>query len=248
MRSAINPFLLSSTPPAAPAPRPTQPRQAKLPRAPVTASPVPGLTSLYHDDDPGPWGDRAYPGNCGGNIIRDLLLYFRPGSVFDPFVGSGTCRQVCASLGIPFTGFDIRHGLDACSPASYPRAKRFDFVWSHPPYFRQKLYTNDPRDLSRQPGLEAFLGRYALFIEGCAGVLAPGGKFAVLMGDYCDRELGLLPLVYHTKRLAFGAGLRQHCTDIIRFGHGASSGRKSYRSSFIPGLHDVVSIFERAGE
>jgi hypothetical protein len=50
--------------------------------------------------------------------------------------------------------------------------------------------------------------------------------------------------VYWTKRLAFEAGLRQHCTDIIRFSHGASSSRKVYRSCFIPGLHDVCMIFE----
>ena len=80
----------------------------------------------------------------------------------------------------------------------------------------------------------------------CSRVLKPGGKLAVLMGDYNDREAGFVPLTYHTKRLAFGCGLRQHCTDIIRFSHGASSGRKLYRSSFIPGLHDVCMIYEKA--
>ena len=64
------------------------------------------------------------------------------------------------------------------------------------------------------------------------------------MGDYCDRESGFVPLTYHTKRLAMECGLRQHCTDIIRFSHGASSSQKVYRTSFIPGLHDVCMIFE----
>ena len=45
---------------------------------------------------------------------------------------------------------------------------------------------------------------------------------------------GFVPLVYHTKRLAFAAGLRQACTDIIRFSHGASSGKKVYRTSLHP--------------
>jgi hypothetical protein len=54
-----------------------------------------------------------------------------------------------------------------------------------------------------------------------------------------------VPLTYHTKRLAFAAGLRQHCTDIVRFSHGASSGKKVYKSVFIPGLHDVCSVFEK---
>lgn len=65
------------------------------------------------------------------------------------------------------------------------------------------------------------------------------------MGDYSDREAGFVPLTHHTKVLAFGLGLRQCATDIIRFSHGASSGRKVYRSSFIPGLHDVCMIFEK---
>jgi hypothetical protein len=90
-----------------------------------------------------------------------------------------------------------------------------------------------------------FLRRYGLLIRNLADALAPGGRLAILMGDYSDREEGFVPLVYHTKRLAFEAGLKQCCTDIIRFSHGASSSRKVYTSSFIPGLHDVCSIFTR---
>src|SRR5262249_19167945 len=121
----------------------------------------------------------------------------------------------------------------------------FQFCWIHPPYWRQKLYTEDPRDLSRTATLDAFLARYRQLIANCAAALVPGGRMAVLMGDYSDRDAGFVPLVYHTKRLAFEAGLRQGCTDITRFSHGASSGRKVYRSSFIPGLHDVCMIFEK---
>lgn len=65
------------------------------------------------------------------------------------------------------------------------------------------------------------------------------------MADICDREAGYVPLTHHTKRLAFETGLRQYCTDIIRFGHGASSARKVYRSSFTKILHDVCMVFER---
>ena len=101
------------------------------------------------------------------------------------------------------------------------------------------MYTDDRAILSRTPTLEAFLERYRLLIGNCAGALVPGGKLAILMGDYSDKEAGFVPLVFHTKRLAFEAGLRQHCTDIIRFSHGASSSKKVYRIIFIPGLHDV---------
>ena len=245
--STINPFY------AARGKRPTPQRQqkpvfAELPRAPLNASPVPHLTSLYHNPEAGPYGNRSYPGNCGGNLIRDLLLYFKPeGPVFDPMSGSGTCRDVCDELGLACVSSDIHQDFDACDPQGLHTAVTFDFIWAHPPYWRQKLYSADSRDLSRAPSLEAFLERYAQFFCNCAAVLSPGGKLAVLMGDYCDPREGFVPLVYHSKRLAFAAGLRQCCTDIIRFSHGASSSKKVYRSSFIPGLHDVCMVFEKGG-
>ncbi|HRQ90071.1 MAG TPA: hypothetical protein PLA50_14830, partial [Bacteroidia bacterium] len=201
-----------------------------------------------HDNAKG-YGDRRYPGNCGGGLIRDLLLYFRSQNVFDPMTGSGTCADVCRELEIPCLSKDIRHGFDATCPDSFQKhldGQRFDFIWAHPPYWRQKLYTENPGDLSRTGTLDEFLEGYGRFIRNCAEVLAPKGKFAILMGDYSDREAGFVPLTHATKDLAFAAGLRQHCTDIIRFSHGASSGKKVYRSSFIPGLHDTCMVFEPA--
>src|SRR5437868_3926565 len=80
-----------------------QPIYAKIPQAPINGSPVPRLTSLYHHAPAGEYGDRRYPGNCGGYLIRDLLVYFQPANVFDPMSGSGTCNDVCRELGIPCT-------------------------------------------------------------------------------------------------------------------------------------------------
>jgi SAM-dependent methyltransferase len=255
--TAINPFFAArlkrvAFPRPETSPRPElrpeaeQPVYAKLPRAPKNESPVPHLTSLYHFSRAGEYGDRSYPGNCGGNLIKDLLLYFKPdGLVLDPMAGSGTCADVCRELEIPCMSWDIHQGIDACDPDGFGADATFAFIWSHPAYWRQKLYADDPRDLSRALTLEHFLRRYGQFIRNCARALKPGGKLAILMGDYSDREAGFVPLTHHTKRLAFAAGLRQHCTDIIRFSHGASSGKKVYRSSFIPGLHDVCCIFEK---
>ncbi len=243
--TTINPHLAARLSRPAAAPQPSRPRvvYARLPLAPITASPVPELTSLYHNSRAGEYGDRGYPGNCGGNLIRDLLRFFRPATVLDPMTGSGTCRDVCKELGIYCWSSDLHQGFDACGPSSFSEA--FAFCWLHPPYWRQKLYTEDPRDLSRAPTLDAFLERYDLLLRNSAKALIPGGKLAVLMGDFSDRDAGFVPLVYFTKLLAFRAALRQCSTDIIRFSHGASSSKKVYRSSFIPGLHDVCMIFEK---
>ncbi len=252
--SIVNPFYAARLAgrPFIHAPEPKHPVYAKLPLAPITGSPVPELTSLYHNPEPGPYGDRGYPGNCPGNLIRDLLRYFTPRNMCDPMTGSGTCRDVARELGIDCWSGDIHDGFDLCDPRHFHgKAKlldreAFDFVWIHPPYWRMKLYADDPRDLSRAPTLDAFLERYQLALAHCVHILQPCGTLAVLMGDYTDREEGFVPLTYHTKRLVFDLGLRQCATDIVRFSHGASSSRKVYRSSFIPGLHDIVALFEKA--
>lgn len=242
-RTTVNPFYAARL--ARRAARPEPPAYAKLPQAPRNASPVPHLTSLYHFDDPPTHRDPSYPGNCSGGLIRDLLRYFDPATVFDPMTGSGTCREVCRELGIYCWSADLRTGFNLADPAAAFPSGCFEFCWLHPPYWRQKLYTDRPGDLSRAPDLAAFLVLYEAALRNTAAALLPGGKLAVLMGDYCDREAGFVPLTYHTKRLCFGIGLRQHGTDIIRFSHGASSGNKVYRSRFIPGLHDMCMLFEK---
>ena len=248
MRTPINPFYKAST--LSPVAGVDHFQYAKLPQAPQNTSPVPHLTSLYHFSQAGDYGSRRYPGNCGGRLIKDLIAFFDAKSVFDPMTGSGTCRDVCRELNVTCVSGDIHQGFDVCEPSEFfgdsaRFAKQsFDFVWIHPPYWRQKLYANDPRDLSRAPTLDDFLERYALALAHCGQVLKPGGVLAVLMGDYHDRE-GFIPLVYHTKRLAFDAGLKQQGTDIIRFLHGTSSAKKVYQSSFIPTLHDVCMLFKK---
>jgi hypothetical protein len=172
---------------------PSAPVYAKLPRAPINASPVPRLTSLYHNDEAGSYGDRRYPGNCSGELIKDLLLYFRPEKVLDPMTGGGTCRDVCDELGIPCDSTDLHEGHDAGSAVSYPTMADYPFIWIHPPYGRQKICTNDPRDLSQAKTLDEFLERYARVTRNCADDLAPGGKLAILMGDYNDHEWGFTP-------------------------------------------------------
>ena len=240
----VNPFFAArcrrKTPSST---RATPPRYARLPLAPVNASPVPHLTSLYHFDRAGEYGDRAYPGNCGGNLIMDLLRYFSPTTVFDPMTGSGTCRDVCArwaSTVIPATC--IRMSMRA-TRRSFPASV------SNSPGFIRRTFGRSSTQKTRTTCRAHQPSRRSWTDTGCslptAPASLPGGKLAILMGDYCDRQAGFVPLTYYTKQLAFDLGLRQHCTDIIRFSHGASSSRKVYRSSFIPGLHDVCMVFER---
>ena len=92
----------------------------------------------------------GYPGNCGGNLIRDLLLYFRPGLVCDPMAGTGTCRDVCEELGIPCMSWDIHDGFDACDPQAFDVNEAFDFIWAHPALLAaEALCRRFPRPVAR---------------------------------------------------------------------------------------------------
>jgi len=143
MQSVINPFFAARTRRVTPSPaRTTTPLYARLPQAPVNASPVPHLMSLYHFHRAGEYGSRSYPGNCGGNLIKDLLRYFNPASVFGPLTGSGTCRDVCRELTVYCYSSDLHQGVDACDASLFPRGC-FDFAWIHPPYWRQKRFDDN---------------------------------------------------------------------------------------------------------
>lgn len=218
----------------------------QLPNAPITGSPVPHLTSIHSSPVRGTYGDARYPGNCSGTIIKDLLMFFKPKSVLDPMTGSGTCKDVCEELKIPCHSFDLTRGDDAANPATYPE-QAFDFVWIHPPYWRMKIYNKDARCLSNAPDMVTFYRMLRQVIANCKASLSEHGKIAVLMGDYHDAKEGrMIPCVHMTKHICLEMGLWPACTDIIRFQHGNSSSKKTYSSAFIPGLHDVCMVFEKA--
>lgn len=219
------------------------PTYIELPAAPVTGSPTPELTSIHAARRRGPYGSSKYRGNCGGYLIRDLLRYYQPARVLDPMTGSGTCRDVCRELSIPCVSMDIRRGQDAADPHLYEAIPPVDFVWLHPPYWRMIKYNDDPRCLSNAPTNEAFFNRLQLVLRQAKSVLTRRGKIAVLIGGYSDGGQ-YQPLPHQTVVCAEREGLRMACIEIIRLQYGNTSSKRSYRSSFIPGLHDQCLVFE----
>ena len=71
------------------------------------------LTSVVSYPQRGPWGNNRYPGNCSGYMLIDLCATYRPQRVLDPMEGGGTSREVCADMGITYTGFDLHSGTDS---------------------------------------------------------------------------------------------------------------------------------------
>ena len=98
---SINPFYSARRNPVPRVPAEPQVRWAKLPQAPITASPVPHLTSLYHWNEPGKYGDRSYPGNCSGHIIRDVIKTVNKSDAFEMVSLASKARDaVQAKMGI----------------------------------------------------------------------------------------------------------------------------------------------------
>lgn len=218
-----------------------------LPETPDTTSPVPGLTSIHATPGRGPYGDPRYRGNCSGLLIRDLLRFYRPGRVLDPMEGSGTCGDVCRELGIRYEGRDLKHGFDATRSEHFEGLGRFDFIWMHPPYFQMVRYNpGDPRCLSSRESVRDFVAAIRGVFRNCRGVLAGRGKLAVLVGDG-KHEGRYLGLPFRVMNAAWAEGLWLAAPEIIRFGHGATSSRRSYSGAFIPRVHDVCLVLEATG-
>jgi hypothetical protein len=203
------------------------------------------LTSIVSYPDRGPWGDSRYPGNCSGYLLIDLCATYRPRAVLDPMEGGGTSREVCADMGIAYQGFDLHSGVDSLRDEigegpTTGSGHGYDLIFWHPPYHDIKIYSDDPRDLSRAGSIAAFgallRAGYWRFFE----LLAPGGRLGILIGDL-RRRGRYEPLTADVARLD-----RNHLEGIIvKAQHNVSSNRTRYGGAFVPILHETLTIFRR---
>jgi hypothetical protein len=195
------------------------------------------LSSVVSYPDRGPWGDNRYPGNCSGYLLIDLCATYRPRTVLDPMEGGGTSREVCADLAIPYAGFDLRNGTDSLHDDI---GGDYDLIFWHPPYHDIKVYTDDPRDLSRSGSVAAFLALLRTGYWRFFDLLAPGGRLAILIGDL-RRRGRYEPLTADVARLD-----RAHLEGIIvKIQHNVSSNKTQYGGSFVPILHETLTVFRR---
>lgn len=193
------------------------------------------LTSVVSYPDRGPWGDRAYPGNCSGYLLIDLCATYQPRHVLDPMEGSGTSREVCADMGITYTGFDLRTGTDSLTAEI---GAGYDLIFWHPPYANMKRYTDDQRDLSHVTTMREFRERLEQGYQHYFPRLSPGGRLAILMGDL-RRRGRYLPFTVEVVNLD-----RPHLESIIvKLQHNVTSNEVRYSGNFVPILHETLTIF-----
>lgn len=136
----------------------------------------------------GKWGQAGWNGNTSGYLIRDLIDTYNPRTVLDPMEGSGTTRDVCAEMDIPYVGLDFKTGDDILSLHTQSRLLRenregFDMIFLHPPYWGMVKYSNNPADLSNGP-YSLYLSRMHQILRFLAKCLSPDGFIALLLADF----------------------------------------------------------------
>lgn len=198
------------------------------------------------------WGDGRYRGNCDGRLFLQLVQHYRPRSVADPMLGSGTTRDVIRDLNclscetaepIRYWGSDLRHGFNLLVQ-DLPES--FDLVWVHPPYWNIIRYSNDLSDLSTFDKYEEFRAALRVCLRRCSAALNRGGRLAVLIGDV-RRNGKYTPLVRDVLNLESELG--QLRAIIIKAQHQCRSDSVDYAYLEDPRiLHEYCIVFKRREE
>lgn len=202
--------------------------------------------------------------------------------ILDPFAG-GSVRGIVASvMGRSYTGIELRNeqvdenrkqaaaicGSDApvwingdsCDMDSLlPEGKRFDFLFTCPPYGDLEVYSDDERDISGMSS-EEFDAAYSKIISLAAERLENDRFATIVVGNYRDKKGCLRDLCGLTVKACEAAGLRYYNDMIlvtpagslpIRVGKQFSASRKvgrthQYVLNFVKG--DPKAAAQRIGD
>lgn len=191
-------------------------------------------------------GDARYRGNCDGRLFLGLVLRYRPQSVADPMMGSGTTRDVIEWLNrkngtsIRYWGDDLHGGFNLLKQ---DLPGRFDFVWVHPPYWDIIRYSDHSEDLSNIADYAAFREALRVCLRRCMAALNPGGRLAVLVGDV-RRKGSYIPIVRDILNLEPELGHLRSV--IIKAQHNCRSDRVAYAPlEDVPIQHEYCVVFKR---
>ena len=153
-------------------------------------------------------------------FLSELMYkwFSRPGDlILDPFAGGCVRGVVAAVLGRRYVGFDLSPEQVATNISQYMDIERryrgiegeagwysgdsnellrgkdthYDMVFTCPPYYNLERYTNDPRDLSRQPTYAQFLNKYAAILQKSAIYLRQNSFFVIVVSEIraSDKEM-----------------------------------------------------------
>ena len=198
----------------------------------------------------GPWGDNKYPGNCSGHVIKEIIEHFKPSNFVDVCMGSGTSKDVCNEMGVPFVGLDLRYGNDYTRDSilnQLPYSGGSDLVFSHPAYHSVKIYSGNAwgevnvNDSSRCQSVNHFLEHSHVMLMNQREATRQGGHYMSLIGDM--RKAG----AFHSFQADFINMMpRDELVSVtIKMQNNYTSQGRKYAGSFVPIVHEYLLIWKR---
>ena len=188
--------------------------------------------------------------------------------ILDPFAG-GSVRGIVANyLGYKYTGIDIRQeqidsnreqGLGILEVNNQPNwyvgdsndvldgfNKKFDFVFSCPPYADLEVYSDLKGDISNMPYIE-FMKAYEEIIEKSCNLLKSGGYACFIVGEVRDKKGNYIGFVPDTINAFRKCGMNYYNEAILLDQLGTASMRANgnMKTQKLVKVHQNVLIFKK---
>lgn len=144
-----------------------------------------------------PFEANRYKGALDKLVASHLLdKYFKPGcGILDPMAGSRVVENEARKLGMYCKSNDLRDpgGWDA--RGDWPiEDHEFHGVILHPPYFKAKKYSDDPRDIGNIESIDEYIITITRMIKEAKRVTIPNGYIVLIIGDY--RKSGVMRMIH----------------------------------------------------
>jgi DNA modification methylase len=203
-------------------------------------------------------------------LCEVLYHWFVPdnGTILDPFAG-GSVRGIVANyLGYKYTGIDIRQeqinsnrsqGIDILEIDNQPNwyvgdsnkflddfNKKFDFVFSCPPYADLEVYSDIEGDISNMP-YHNFIKAYDEIISKSCNLLKDGGYACFVVGEVRDKSGNYIGFVPDTINAFRKCGMKFYNEAILLNPIASASMRANgnMKSKKLVKVHQNILIFKK---
>jgi len=203
-------------------------------------------------------------------LCEVLYHWFCPvnGTILDPFAG-GSVRGIVANyLGYKYTGIDIRQeqidsnreqGLDILDVTNQPQwyvgdsnevltdfNKKFDFVFSCPPYADLEVYSDLKGDISNMP-YEKFMKAYEEIIAKSCNLLKSGSYACFVVGEVRNKQGNYIGFVPDTIKAFEKAGVNYYNEAILLNSIASASMRadNGMKNKKLCKVHQNVLVFKK---
>ncbi|ANS03616.1 DNA modification methylase [uncultured Mediterranean phage uvDeep-CGR2-KM21-C345] len=203
-------------------------------------------------------------------VCEVLYHWFVPkgGTILDPFCG-GSVRGIVANyLGYNYTGIDIRQeqidsnreqGFDILEVNNQPNwyvgdsdkvlnefNKKYDFVFSCPPYADLETYSNIEGDISNM-NYKDFIKAYTSIIDKSCKLLKDGGFACFVVGEVRDKKGNYLGFVPDTIKSFKSCGMNYYNEAILLNPVASASMRANgnMKTNKLVKIHQNILIFKK---